>query len=240
MKTRAFAVLGVLLALAVLPRAGLAADAKAIKVKKNQAWVAPDFAAYGVTTIGMAPISSIDHVEDNERQFKNAIETSFGILPGYKLQASGWFMETVRKAGAGPAMAALEKTALAGAPTDSATLAALKGKVQVQAILFARLSTWTRLVVDPNTRGQSFTQVGGDFALVSLKDGALLWRGSFSEKGDGAYNDPNSAEVTERDAGGNSTAKAAQLEPPSYREVLDKLASRVSATLPKAPQPAKS
>ena len=78
--------------------------------------------------------------------------------------------------------------------------------------------------------------VGGrDIALVSLKDGAIVWRGSFLEKGDGPYNDPNTAEVTERDATGNSTAKQAQLEPPSYREVLEKLANRVRGTLPKPP-----
>jgi len=107
--------------------------------------------------------------------------------------------------------------------------------VQVDAILFSNLGTWTRQVVDVNTRGQSFTQVGGDFALVSLKDGAIVWRGSFLEKGDGPYNDPNTAEVTERDATGNSTARQAQLEPPSYREVLEKLVNRVRGTLPKPP-----
>jgi hypothetical protein len=239
----ALALLGVTLALAAAPRAGHAADTKAAKpakIKKNQAWVAPTFAAYGITTIGMAPVTSIDHVEENEKQFRNAVETGFGILDGYKLQGSSWFMESVRKAGAVPALTAMEKAALAGAPTDSATLATLQGKLQVEAILFSRLSTWTRLVVDPNTRGQSFTQVGGEFALVSLKDGAVVWRGGFLEKGDGPYNDPGSSEAVERDAGGNSTARMSMLEPPSYREVLEKLASRVSATLPKAPQPAKS
>jgi hypothetical protein len=236
----ALALLGVTLALAAAPRAGHAADAKPAKIKKNTAWVAPTFADHGITTIGMAPVTSIDHVEENEKQFKNAVETGFGILDGYKLQGSSWFMDTVRKAGATTALAAMQKTALAGAPADSATLAAVQGKLGVQAILFSRLSTWTRLVVDPNTRGQSFTQVGGEFALVSLKDGTVVWRGSFLEKGDGPYNDPSTAEVTERDAGGNSTARGSLLEPPSYREVLEKLANRVSATLPKAPQPAKS
>lgn len=238
--TLASAGIALAIAVAAAPRAGDAADVKAAKVKKNQAWVAPGFATYSVTAIGMAPVSSIDHVEDNEKQFRNALESSFGMLDGYKLQGWSWFGDAVRKANAMPALAALERSAFAGARGDSASLAALKGKVHVDAILFSRLSTWTRMVVDPNTRGQSFTQVGGDFALVSLKDGALLWRGSFAEKGDGAYNDPNSAEVTERDAGGNSTARQARLEPPSYREVLEKLAGRVSATLPKAPAPAKS
>jgi hypothetical protein len=242
MKTRSlFAVFGAILCLLVASLPGHAADVKAaVKVKKNQAWVASDFEAYGITTIGLAPVSSIDHVEDNEKLFRNAIETGFGTLPGYKVQASSWFIDGVRKAGAAPALAAIEKSALNGVPADSVSLAAFRGKVQVQAVLFSRLSNWTRQVVDPYTRGQSFTQVGGDFALVSLKDGAVLWRGSFLEKGDGAYNDPNTAEVTERDAGGNSTAKQAQLEPPSYREVLEKLASRVSGSLPKAPAPAKS
>jgi hypothetical protein len=224
----------VLASLFVLAPAALhAADAKAPKAKKNQAWVAPDFAAYNVSTIGMAPVSSLDHNADNEREFKNAVETGFGTLPGYKFQATTWFIDGVRKAGATDALKALENSALVGAATDTAVANAFRGKVNVDAILFSRLSTWQRQVVDPNTRGQSFTQVGGDFALVATRDGAILWRGKFIEKGDGPYNDPNTAEVTERDATGNSTAKQAQLEPPSYREVLEKLANRVRGTVPR-------
>ena len=219
--------------LLIAPAVSHAADAKPPKAKKNTAWIHPDFAAYGVTTIGMAQVSSLDHNADNEREFRNAIETGFGTLEGYKLQSVTWFLDGVRKAGAADALVALEKSALAGLPTDTTVAAAFKGRVNVDAILFSRLSSWQRQVVDPNTRGQSFTQVGGDFALVSTKDGAILWRGNFVEKGDGPYNDPNTAEVTERDATGNSTAKQAQLEPPSYREVLEKLANRVRGTLPK-------
>ena len=220
--------------LAFAPVAAHAAD-KAPKAKKNQAQVAPNFAEYGIVSIGMAPVSSFDHNEANEREFRNAVETGFGTLPGYQLQQTSWFIDSVRKAGATSALAAIEKTAFAGTTSDTAALAALKGKVQVDAILFSSLNTWTRQVVDINTRGQSFTQVGGDFALVSLRNGAVVWRGSFSEKGDGPYNDPNTAEVTERDATGNSTARQAQLEPPSYREVLEKLVNRVRGTLPKPP-----
>jgi hypothetical protein len=210
-----------------------AADKKPEKTKKNQAWVVPDFPAYGISTIGMAQVSSLERNADNEREFRNAIETGFGTLPGYKLQSVTWFLDGVRKAGATDAVAALEKSSLAGLPTDTTAFNSLKGKLNVDAILFSRLSTWQRQVVDPNTRGQSFTQVGGDFALVSTRDGAILWRGNFVEKGDGPYNDPNTAEVTERDATGNSTARMAQLEPPSYREVLEKLANRVRGTMPK-------
>ena len=220
--------------LAFAPVAAHAAD-KAPKAKKNQAIVAPNFAEYGIVSIGMAPVTSFDHNEANEREFRNAVEIGFGTLEGYKLQQTSWFIDSVRKAGAINALATLEKTAFAGAPSDTAALAAIQGKVQVDAILFSNLGTWTRQVVDVNTRGQSFTQVGGDFALVSLRNGAVVWRGSFLEKGDGPYNDPNTAEVTERDATGNSTARQAQLEPPSYREVLEKLVNRVRGTLPKPP-----
>ena len=220
--------------LAFAPVAAHAAD-KAPKAKKNQAQVAPNFAEYGIVSIGMAPVSSFDHNEANEREFRNAVETGFGTLPGYQLQQTSWFIDSVRKAGANNALAALEKSALAGAPSDTLAIAALQGKVQVDAVLFSRLGTWTRQVVDVNTRGQSFTQVGADFAMVSLKDGAIVWRGNFLEKGDGPYNDPNTAEVTERDATGNSTARQAQLEPPSYREVLEKLVNRTRGTLPKPP-----
>jgi len=220
--------------LAFAPVAAHAAD-KAPKAKKNQALVAPNFAEYGIVSIGMAPVTSFDHNEANEREFRNAVEIGFGTLEGYKLQQTSWFIDSVRKAGATNALAAIEKTAFAGTTSDTAALAALQGKVQVDAILFSNLNTWTRQVVDVNTRGQSFTQVGGDFALVSLRNGAVVWRGGFLEKGDGPYNDPNTAEVTERDATGNSTARQAQLEPPSYREVLEKLVNRVRGTLPKPP-----
>jgi Ni/Co efflux regulator RcnB len=220
--------------LAFAPIAAQAAD-KPQKPKKNQALVVPNFAEYGIVSIGMAPVSSSDHNEANEREFRNAVETGFGTLEGYKLQQTSWFIDGVRKAGATGALATLEKSALNGAPSDSAAIAALKGKVQVDAVLFSRLGTWTRQVVDVNTRGQSFTQVGADFAMISLKDGAIVWRGNFLEKGDGPYNDPNTAEVTERDATGNSTARQAQLEPPSYREVLEKLVNRTRGTLPKPP-----
>jgi len=220
--------------LAFAPLAAHAAD-KAPKAKKNQALVAPNFADYGIVSIGMAPVTSFDHNEANEREFRNAVEIGFGTLEGYKLQQTSWFIDSVRKAGATNALAAMQKTAFTGALSDTAALAALQGKVQVDAILFSNLNTWTRQVVDVNTRGQSFTQVGGDFALVSLRNGAVVWRGSFLEKGDGPYNDPNTAEVTERDATGQSTARQAQLEPPSYREVLEKLVNRVRGTLPKLP-----
>lgn len=229
--------------LALAPgRTALAADvrpeAKTPKIKKNQAYVAPDFAAYGVTALALAPPSSIDHIEENEKLFGQAIENGFGNLEGYRFQGSSYFIDGVRKAGLTDQLAAIEKAALAGLPADSTSVAALRAQAQVQAILFGRLSTWQRFVVDPYARGQSFTQVGGDFALVSLKDGSLLWRGSFLEKGDGPYNDPNTAEVTERDVGGNSTARQAQLEPPSFREVLEKLLRRVTATVPKSSAPA--
>jgi hypothetical protein len=236
MMSRALLALTVFLAFGAGPL--LAADAKPPKPKKNQAYVAPDFAAYGVITIGMAPVSSFDHVEENEKLFRQAVEPGFGNMEGYKFQAPSYFMDVVRKGGVSDQLAAIEKAGLAGLPSDTAAAAAVGLKTHVQAVLFSRLTTWQRLVVDPNTRGQSFTQVGAEFALVSLKDGAVLWRGAFQEKGDGPYNDPNAGEVTERDATGNSTAKQAQLEPPSFREVLEKLISRVRATLPPAPAPA--
>jgi len=239
MKPRAALIRLVLGALLVLgPNVARAAEIKPPKVKRNQAYVAPDFASYGVITIGMAPVSSFDQVAENEKLFRQAVESGFGNMDGYKFQAMSYFIDEVRKGGVTTQLAAIEKAGLAGLPSDTAAVDAVALKTNVQAVLFSRLTTWQRLVVDPNTRGQSFTQVGAEFALVSLKDGVVLWRGSFQEKGDGPYNDPNAGEVTERDATGNSVAKQAQLEPPSFIEELEKLISRVSATLPKAPAPA--
>jgi len=208
-------------------------ESKPVKLKKNQAYVAPNFADYKLVSFALAPVTSLDRNADTEKMVRQASEAAFSGTK-YKLQGSSYLMELVRKNGVEPQFNAIQKSAAQGAAVpDSATLGAVSRQVAAQAILFSNVTQWQRLVVDPATRGQSFTQVGGDFALVSLKDGAILWRGSFLEKGDGPYNDPNIAETTERDATGNSTARQGQLEPPSYIEVVEKLMTRVAGTLPK-------
>jgi Ni/Co efflux regulator RcnB len=211
-------------------------DSKPVKLKKNQAYVAPNLADYKLVSFALAPVTSLDRNVDAEKMVRQASEAAFSGTK-YKLQGSSYVMELVRKSGVEPQFNAISKAAAQGAVPDSASLGAVSRQVPAQAILFSNVTQWQRLVVDASTRGQSFTQVGGDFVLVSLKDGTALWRGSFLEKGDGAYNDPNIAETTERDATGQSTARQAQLEPPSYIEVVEKLMTRVAGTLPKPATP---
>jgi len=192
-------------------------ESKPVKLKKNQAYVAPNFADYKLVSFALAPVTSLDRNADTEKMVRQASEAAFSGTK-YKLQGSSYLMELVRKNGVEPQFNAIQKSAAQGAAVpDSATLGAVSRQVAAQAILFSN--------------------VGGDFALVSLKDGAILWRGSFLEKGDGPYNDPNIAETTERDATGNSTARQGQLEPPSYIEVVEKLMTRVAGTLPKPAAP---
>jgi hypothetical protein len=60
----------------------------------------------------------------------------------------------------------------------------------------------------------------------------VLWHGSFAERGLGPYNDPSTADVPERDPTGNATARSAALDPPPFRDVLDKLIGKVTSSLP--------
>jgi hypothetical protein len=144
-------------------------------------------------------------------------------------------MDLVRRGQAEKAMAALHTASLQGAPLDTVAAHAVAAQVGADAILFSNVNQWQRFVVDASTRGQSFTQVGLDVVLYSLKDGRPLWRGNFQEKGDGPYNDPSLQTSPERDPGGNSVGKRGQFEPPAFPEVLEKLAERIAKAMPPPP-----
>jgi hypothetical protein len=213
------------------------AEAKAeAKPGRNQAYVHPEFASYAVKSIAIAPWTSVKRDPEAERVMRGALEGTFHPL-GYRFLSQAHTLDLARRAGVEPHLAWLQKGFLASAATDSArraTLAAVGSRLSVDAILFANLVTWERYVVDAHTRGQSFTQIGAELALVSVRDGATLWRGTFLEKGDGPYNDPSAGSFTNRDAAGHgSTRSTAMLEPPSWPEVAQKLMERVAGTLPR-------
>jgi len=169
------------------------------------------------------------------RALENALaERGFKLLPG------GSILATADRGGATAAIDAATKAFDAGAMLDTTSTAALRRALGTDALLLTNLRQWKRYVVDEYTRGASFTEVGIDAGMFSLVDGQAIWRGSFLEKMDGPYNEPQRGDQDVRDPGRNSKATAA-LEPPLYEEVLDKLMLRVAGTLPKpvaAPAPA--
>jgi hypothetical protein len=213
--------------------------AAADKTRKNEGLVAPHFADYGVTRIGFGGLSSVERNAEYDRLFQAAVENGFAATK-YRFQGLGTFQDDARRSGTAAAVAALQRAAFAGAAPDSATLAHLRGQIAVDAILFVNLTRMERNLIDQYTRGQASTDVGADFVLVAVKNGALLWHGNFAERGLGPYNDPNTAEVLERDPTGNATARSQALDPPPFHDVLDKLMRTVTASLPAPAAPGNS
>ncbi len=209
-------------------------EAKPAKLKKNQAWVAPDFATQGVRAIAFAPVSSFDRSPESEKYVQQYVEPGFAQLK-YRFVSQATTMDRVRRGEAQKSMDALHAAFLAGEPIDTALTHAVAAQVGTDAMIFTHVTQWQRYVVDAQTRGQSFTQVGVEMTMISLKDGRPLWRGNFQEKGDGPYNDPSTQQVTERDPGGNQQGKRSQLDPPSYPEVLEKLVGRAAKAMPPPP-----
>src|SRR6185503_20321039 len=75
----AFAAVMTAVALAPMAHRAVAAskdDEKPAKLKKNQAWTASDFAARGVRSIAIAPVSSFDRNPESEKLVRQAFEPS--------------------------------------------------------------------------------------------------------------------------------------------------------------------
>jgi hypothetical protein len=248
--SRAFALVAALavsvslLALAAAPaRAADEAKAKpAAKLKKNQAWVAPDWEARGIKSIAIAPLGSVERSVEAETIARRGLEGALAGRP-YRFRPVSSILEAVKLGKADAAWAAAVAASTKGAPLDSASAGAVRAALGTDGLLLTQVTNWQRYVVDEQTRGASFTQVGVDVLLYSLADGAIVWRGSFLEKGDGPYNEPQSGDRDTRDPSGNLNARRASLEPPAFEEVVEKLMERVAGALPKpatppAPSPA--
>jgi hypothetical protein len=215
-------------------------EKKPAKLKKNQAYVAPDFAKRNVRSIAMTTPTAVEKTEkpeETERLATQSLGAAFSSV-GYKMVPPSYVVDQSTRGGVAAQLAALQKSFLAGAALDTAACRAVGEKLLTDAILFTNMTTLQRVRIDPNVRGQSFTQVGGELAMYSMKDATVLWRGSFQEKMDGPYNEPSAGEATNIDPTGNAS-QAARLEPPSYAEVLQKFMERVATTLPKPPAEAK-
>ena len=207
--------------------------AKKIRLKKNQAWVAADWNDRALRSIAIAPLRSVERKPEAEAIARRMLENALAERP-YKYLGSGSIMEAVKRGGIEEAYAAAGAAFGREEPLDSVTARALRERLQTDGFLFTNITTWQRSIVDENTRGASFTQVGVDVALYALADGAIVWQGSFQEKGDGPYNEPRMREGGDaRDPGSNTVGRSGSLEPPTFEEVVDKLMIRVAAALPK-------
>lgn len=238
----ALAVAVAFLAVAAAPaQAADEAKAKAkpaAKLRKNQAWVAPDWEARAIKSIAIAPVRSVERNVEAETIARRGLESALADRP-YRFRPVSSIMEAVKLEKADAAWAAAVGAATKGAPLDSASTGAVRAALTTDGLLFTQVTHWQRYVVDEQTRGASFTQVGIDAVLYSLADGAVVWRGSFVEKGDGPYNEPQTGDRDTRDPSGNLNARKAALEPPAFEEVVEKLMGRVAGALPKpAPAPA--
>lgn len=212
-------------------------DARKAGLKKNQAWVVANWKTRAIRTIAIAPLRSVERKPEAEILARRMLENALADTP-YKYLGPGSVMEAIKRSELETAYAAAGDAFSREAPLDSTTARELRERLQTDALLFTNLINWQRSIVDQNTRGASFTQVAVDVVLYSFADGAIVWQGSFQEKGDGPYNEPRLREGGDvRDPGGNSVARAGSLDPPSFEEVVDKLMLRVAAALPK-PAPA--
>ena len=174
--------------------ADVAKDKPAAKLKKNQTWVAPDWEARAIRSIAVAPMRSVDRNAEAEALARKGLEAALAGKP-YRFRPAQTFMESVKRGNAEPAWTAASAAAAKSAPFDTTSASTLKTALTSDAVLVATVTNWQRYVVDEQTRGASFTQVGVDLAMYSLADGALVWRGSFVEKGDGPYNEPVSGDA---------------------------------------------
>ncbi len=201
------------------------------KLKKNQAVLADDWAQRGIRSIGVMPARALDGDEQALSLTRRALENALAER-GFKLLGGGSILATADRGDATPAIEAATKAFDAGAILDTTSTTALRRALGTDALLLTNLRQWKRYVVDEYTRGASFTEVGIEVGMFSLTDGQIVWRGSFLEKMDGPYNEPQRGDQDIRDPGRNSKSTAA-LEPPLFEEVLDKLMLRVAGTLPK-------
>jgi hypothetical protein len=216
--------------------------AAAAKLKKNQVWLAPDWDTRAIRSIAIAPLRSVERNAEAEALSRRGLEAALAGRP-YRFRSASTFLEAIKIGKAEAAWITAQAAAARSAPLDSATVRALHDALSADAVLVASVTNWQRYVVDEQTRGASFTQVGVEVALYSLADGVPLWRGNFVEKGDGPYNEPQGGDATSRDPSGYNAGRKAALEPPAYEEVIEKLMSRVAAALPKpvsAAAPARS
>lgn len=225
------------LALAVLAVAALPAlPALAAREKTNRGdlfFAVPDFAAYGVKSIAMLPVTSYDKNTKAEQMVT-------GLL-GQQLKDTGyrWVSAPTAKAMlhvtlGDSVLKLVNDEVLAEGRLDSLRAPLVAARLRTDALLCVRVDLWEQQQILWNQSGKPNTTVRLRAALVD-STGALLWSAASSETGEGPYNDPSTNPMGMKATSLEPTPLTGQAGPPEFRVVLERILLRWA---PRFPRPA--
>ena len=205
------------------------------KPKAEDRFLHPKYSDFGVRTIAVLTPATFKPDDDAVTIARRSVERA--VRPtGYRFLSAENFLFAARSAGVEAAARSLDESWKKKGTLDSAALATVGRARIADAVLATQMTTWERYVVEYNVAGQSFTQVAATMSLYSTATGERLWAGSFSERGDGPYNNAGGGEsvIGVQGAGGlNPTARTStSLDPPTFEEVTAKLEPKIRQGFP--------
>ena len=215
--------------LLVLAAAAASAGPRSAK-RLDAIWVHPEFARHPIDRIAMLPVATYD----NSLEAAGTVEQSFGQAfhnTGYRWISASSCRSLLRARGGDSLVTALSGRMLQRGRVDSSDAIALCAWFHVGAVLGVRVDQWDRQQVEWNQSGRSYTQIAATASLVD-STGRLLWRLSGSQRGEGAYNDPNAPVAGVTSSGLDFKPITAQAGAPSYAEVALALFTRWALELP--------
>ena len=232
-----------LVALAVLALTLLALPASAAKEKGRRVdliTTAPDFAAFGVKSIAMLPVVTFDKSLPAERAVADFWGRNFKDT-GYRWISAVTTREMLLSMFGDSTLRAVREEMLRNVRVDSLRAPLLCAKLRTDAVLCVRVEQWEQQPVLWNQSGKPTTTVQLKAALVD-SSGALLWRASGGETGEGVYHDPSTNPIGVSSSSLDNTPVTGEGGPPAYDEVLNKLLLRWAPQFPRsgaASEPAK-
>lgn len=232
---RVFRVCAAFALLVLIAGVAIAADKKVRR--GEQVWTAPDFASFGVASIGMLPAASYDHDLVAQKQVEGLWAQMFA-KSGYRWVSPTASREMLRRDGGDSLIKAVDALLVTNGRVDSLAAPALSRSLRTRALLSVRIERWEQLQMEFNQAGKPTTTVQLTAALVD-STGRLLWKATGSETGEGPYQDPSTNALGVKSSGLAQTPITGQGGAPSFPEVLTKLLTRWTGEFPaKAAPPA--
>ena len=209
----------------------------------DQVWAHPDFAAFHVQSIAMAPAATFDHDIETEKLVQSEWGRSFQGA-GYRWVSAGSVRDLIRAGVAGDSILKVIKDAvLERGRIDSLMASDLCARFRTRALLSVRVDQLTQVAIEPGQSGKPSTSISVRAALVD-STGQLLWRISGSETVEGIYQESSASDAEHSGSAGTrstglrgSTSAGA---PPALVDVLDRLFMRWSKLFPAKAAPADS
>jgi hypothetical protein len=200
-------------------------------------WTHPDFAALGVASIAMLPVTSYDHSLEAEKLVAQALGAALKGT-GYRWISTSTVIELVRgDADAEALLRTARQSMVANERVDSLLAPPLCARLRTDAVLAVRIDQWEQRKLEWNEAGKPSTTARVRAALVDSL-GRLLWTASGSELGEGPYQDPSVSPVGVTSTGLGMQPLTNQGGPPSYLEVLTRMFTRWTPLFPARPAPA--